>query len=107
MNPPDNEHVLIEFDLPNRFRNQPSIRCVDLTRLQRASEGSGESTRGGRDDVIQCGGVRFRNRRGYFVVLRDGAVNAKDDRFRFGRKIGSAKGPFYALNSDFGSIDYV
>ena len=48
----DHEYVVVQLNLADRFRHQPLIRGVDLMRLQRAPEGSGESTRRGSDNVI-------------------------------------------------------
>lgn len=57
----DDQNVILELDLANRFRDQPFIRRINLTRLQRASEGSRQSTRSGRDHVIQSGRMRLRD----------------------------------------------
>jgi hypothetical protein len=48
----DHEYVVVQLNFADRFRHQPLIRGVNLTRLQRAPEGSGESTRRGSDNVI-------------------------------------------------------
>ena len=40
-------------------------------------------------------------------MIRDGAVNAEDNRSWLGGKIGSPNRPFDPLNSDFRSIDYL
>ncbi len=61
-----------------------------MTRLQRASEGSGESAGGCRDDVIQGGGMRLQDGRRDLVVLRHRAMYAEYYRLLFGRKICSA-----------------
>jgi len=41
--PADDEDVSVQFDFAHRFRGQLAIRCVNLTRFQRAPEGSSES----------------------------------------------------------------
>jgi hypothetical protein len=41
--PADDEEVSVQFDFAHRFRGQLAIRCVNLTRFQRATEGSSES----------------------------------------------------------------
>ena len=58
VNTPDHEHILFQLDLANRFSHQVSGR-IDLTRLQRASKGAGQSTRGSGDNVIERGGARL------------------------------------------------
>ena len=52
MNTADHEHVLLEFDLAHSFADQASSRRANLTRLQRASEGSGESARRRGNNVV-------------------------------------------------------
>ena len=78
VNPLDDQDIFFEFDLAGRLRDQPRVRRIDLTRLQRASKGSGQSTGGGRDYVVQCRGVRFEDVRRNFVVFGDRAVNPED-----------------------------
>jgi len=43
VNPFHDEHIALFFNLTGRFRPEFSIRCVYLTRFQRASKGSGQS----------------------------------------------------------------
>jgi hypothetical protein len=107
VNPPDDEDVFLELHLSDGLGNQPLIRCIDLTRLQRAPKGSGQSTGGGCDDVIQRSGVGFENLFGNLIVFRHGAVDSEDHRFRLGREIGSANRPFDTFDSNFRSINYV
>jgi hypothetical protein len=78
-----------------------------LTRFQRASEGSRQSTRRGGDNVIQGSGVRLQNRRRHFVVFRYGAMHAEYYRPLFGRKIRPAYGALYALNAHIGPVNHL
>jgi hypothetical protein len=78
VNPLDDQDIIFEFDLAGRLRDQPRIRRIDLTRLQRASKGSGQSTGGGRDYIVQSRGVRFQDIRWNLVVFGDRAVNTED-----------------------------
>ena len=82
VNPPDDQHVILEFHFTRGFGNQPPPRGIDLTRLQRASKGSGQSTSCGCNYVIQRSGMRLRNRWRNLVVLGDCAMHAEDDRLR-------------------------
>jgi hypothetical protein len=75
---PDHQDIRLKLNFTNGFRHQPPARCIDLTRLQRASQGSGQSTSRGRYDVIESRSVRLSNRRRNFIVLGNGAVYAKD-----------------------------
>ena len=76
----DHEHIVLQLNFADRFRHQSLIRSIYLTRLQRASEGSGQSTRRGSDNVIQGSGVRFQNRGRNLVVLRHRAMHSEYDR---------------------------
>jgi hypothetical protein len=73
-----------------------------LTRLQRASQGAGQSATGGSDYVVKGGRVRL----GELVfaesiVLGDGPVHAEADRFLFRRQIRQAIGPLEAFDAYF------
>jgi hypothetical protein len=95
MNAPDDKYVFFQLDFTHRFAHQPSGGRINVTRLQRAPKGSGKSTCCRRDDVIECRGAR----------LRDGAVDAKDYRLRFGREIGFANRSLHAPDADFRTVD--
>lgn len=104
-NAADDENVSIEFDFPNRFRAEPSIRCVNLTRFQRAPEGSGESPGGCRDDVIKRRGMRRVSVRRNLVMLGNFGVYAENDRLCFRRQEGQTHWPPLALNANPRSIN--
>jgi hypothetical protein len=40
-NPPNDEDLLVQFDVALRLGRQPSVRSIDLSRLQRATQGAG------------------------------------------------------------------
>lgn len=105
VNTPDHEYVLLQLNLAHRLTHQTSGGCIDLTRLQRAPVGSRKSTRRRGDNVIERGCSRIGNRRRYLVMLCDGAMDAKDHRLRFSRKIGFTNRSFDALDSNFGAVD--
>jgi hypothetical protein len=103
----DDEHAAIEFDLARSLRDQAAASGLNLTRFQRASEGSGESTGGSGDDVIQCGGVLLEHARRQLIVFRDGAVNAEDHRLALDGEIRTAHGPVHALDPNARAVDNV
>ena len=105
VNPPNDEYVVFQFNLAGRFTHQTSRGCIDLTRLQRASKGSGQSTRCGRDDVIERCRTWFHGAPGNFIVLRNSAVHSENHRVRFGREIRFSNGSFDPLDADLGMID--
>ena len=59
MDPPDHEDPVFLLDFPDRVCREPAARRGNLARLQRASEGAGQSTGGGRDHVVKGRGVRL------------------------------------------------
>ena len=107
MDAPDYQNVFLGLDFADGLGDQFCIRCIDLTRFQRASKGSGQSTGGGRHDVIQRGGVRlddvFRNS----IVFGDCPVHPENHWGVFGRKICQPHGPFEALNPDLRTINHL
>jgi hypothetical protein len=48
----DDQDIVLQLNLADRLRHQSLIRGVYVTRLQRASKGSGQSTRSGGDNVV-------------------------------------------------------
>ncbi len=66
----DDQHLAVQLDLAGRFRGQPTLAGGDPARLQRATKGSRQSPRGGRDDVVQRGGVRLVDAGVHAIVLR-------------------------------------
>ena len=84
MDSADHQDLTFQFDLPHHLGGEPFVRCRDLTRLQRASKGPGQSAAGGRNQVIQRGGMGLVGVRRYLVVLGHGSVNAEYDWLGFG-----------------------
>jgi hypothetical protein len=78
-----------------------------VTRLQRASEGSGESTGCGGDNVIERSSVRLQDSRWDLVVFRHGAMHAEYYRLLFLREIGSAHRALHPLNAYMRSVNHV
>ena len=58
---------------------------IDPARLQRATQGPGESTRGGRDHVVERGGVRLERPGRGLIVLRDLVVHPEKNGGWLGR----------------------
>ena len=55
VNAPDDQHSILGLHFTRRIRRQLPRRGINLTRLQRASKGPGESASRCRDDVVQRG----------------------------------------------------
>lgn len=62
----DDQNLFLELDLTDRFRGQITFACRDTARLQRASEGAGQSTSCGGDHVVERGGM---GREAVYIVL--------------------------------------
>jgi hypothetical protein len=77
-----------------------------VTRLQRASEGSGESTGCSSDNVIERSSVRLQDLRRHLVVFRHGAMHAEYHRLLFLREIRSAYRALHPLNADMRSVNH-
>jgi hypothetical protein len=78
-----------------------------MTRLQRASEGSGESTGCRCDNVIQRSSVRLQDCRWHLVVFRHSAMHAEYYRLLLLREIRSAHRALHALNAYMRSVNHV
>src|SRR5260370_19236646 len=95
----DHQHAVLEFDLAGRVALESAFASRDVTRLQRASEGAGQSAGGGRDDVVE----RSRTLRlcscRHTVVLGDGGVDAKDNRLTLRGQVRAPQRPTYPLDS--------
>jgi hypothetical protein len=99
VNPLDHEHAVLELDLAGRLSDQSALIRANLTRLQRASEGAGESAARGGDDVVERGRVLTAGRRVDPVVLGDRTVKTEADRFRLARQVGIPERVADALDS--------
>ena len=107
MNAPDDQYTVFHFDFAHCIRGQAIVRSRDLTRLQRASKGAGQSTGRRRDDVVQCGRVRLQRPVRHLVVLGHGAVHSENHRLALGRQIRPSDWPLHALDSNLGTIHNV
>jgi hypothetical protein len=85
MDPLDHEYAIVRLDLAGRITDQSSFAGLDLTRLQRASEGAGQSAGRCSDYVIE--GRRVLSLAAAFnaVMVGDLVVDAEEDRLRLGR----------------------
>jgi len=75
----DDQDLAVSLDLASSVRDQVPTGCVDAARLQRAPEGSRQSTAGGGDNVVDRGGIRRVFIRVDTVVFGDGSVDSEAD----------------------------
>ena len=78
-----------------------------MTRLQRASKGSSQSTGRGGDNVIQGSGVRLQDRRRHLVMLRYGAMHSEYYGPLFGWKVRPAHRALNALYAHIGTVNHL
>ena len=57
VNAPYHQHAVLGFNLAANLGDQPAVAGVDLTRLQRASEGAEQSATGGGNQIVDGRGV--------------------------------------------------
>ena len=107
VNAPDDQHSILGLHFTRRIRRQPPRRGINLTRLQRASKGPGESTRRCRDDVVQRGGMRFEDIGGHFVVLRHRTVYSEENGGLLRWQPGAPKRSLYALDPHTRHVRYI
>ena len=78
------EHTFLRLYLAGHFPNELPVARIDVTRLQRASEGAEHSTSSRSNHVVDRRGVRLLEFRGIdFVVLGYGPVDAEGNLLRF------------------------
>ena len=107
MDAPNHEHAFVLLDFTYSLGHQPVNRRGNLTRLQRASKGSGESTGGCRDNIVESRRMRRKSIRRNLIVFCDRAMHAEDYRLRFRRQISAPHRTSLPLDAHFRSIDYV
>lgn len=98
VDPTDHEHTPLLLHLPTHVGRQSPATCIDPARLQRASEGPGQSTAGSGDDIIE----RSRNITLGLdtVMLFNCAVNSELHRPFMSRQPSVTEGSFDTVDPD-------
>jgi hypothetical protein len=65
----DHQDITILFDFPLDLGNQPTVTSWDAARFQRATKGSRQSAARSGHHVVECGRLRFVDRRVNAVML--------------------------------------
>jgi hypothetical protein len=79
VDPPEHQHTFLDLDFAARHRRQPISACHDLARLQRAAQGSEQSTTCRRDDIIDSRRVWIRHLSLNAVMAGDRSMSAEPD----------------------------
>ncbi|HEX9079671.1 MAG TPA: hypothetical protein VF795_08785 [Desulfuromonadaceae bacterium] len=90
MDPPDDEDVVLQFDLPPGLTYESPSPDPDISGLQRTAEGSGQSSGCGSYDIVEGRSVGLRDVRGNSIVGRNRTMDSEQDRFGFSREISPA-----------------
>jgi hypothetical protein len=99
-NPFDDEDLVLEVDLAFGFRRELPLARIDPARLQRATQGAGESTCGGRHDIVERGGMVGILAGGGAVVLAHLVVRPKEHGVGLGRQERATDGTTVADDPD-------
>jgi hypothetical protein len=81
----DQQHPVLGLNLPHRLDFVAFRIDFDVTRLQRAGEGAGQSPPCCRHHVVERGRVRWVILRAHAIVLGNLGVNAENHRLALGR----------------------
>ena len=95
----DDEDLVFYLDVTFGGRHQLAAARLDPARLQRATQGAGESTGGGRDHVVERRGVRLVRPGGCLIVRRHLVVHPEEDWLGLGRQKRPSKGALHALDA--------
>src|SRR6202011_2563828 len=85
----DDEHLVLKLHVSLSLGLQLASAGVDSARLQRATQGAGQSTGRRRDHVVECGGVVWEQAGRSAVVFPDLIVGSEEDWLRLDRQVGS------------------
>ncbi len=97
--PLDDEDTVFYLDVTFGRRHQLAAARLDSARLQRATQGAGESTGGGRDHVVERRGVRLVRPGGCLIVRRHLVVHTEEDWLGLGRQERFSKRALHPLDS--------
>jgi len=98
--PLDDEHPVFHLDVTFGGGHQVPTARIDPARLQRATQGPGQSTSGGRDHVVKGRGVRLERSGRGLVVLRHLVMHPEKNWRGLGRHKGLTKRAFDPFNAN-------
>jgi hypothetical protein len=81
----DDQHPILSLDLPDRLHFVPLRIDFNLTRLQRAGKGAGQSPPSCRHHIVERGRVRWIVLGAHAIVLGNLGVNTENHRLALGR----------------------
>jgi hypothetical protein len=102
--PFDHQHAAFHLDVTLGLRAQMALTGFDLARLQRATQGPGQSTGRRGDDVVEGGGLRVVLAGGRLVVLRHLVMDAEKHRLPLRRKVRPPERALHPLDPNPGDV---
>ena len=106
VDPLNDEHAVLNLDLADRLARQASLACLPLARLQRASEGPGQSAAGGGDHEVERRRALDIAATRHPVVVGDLVVDAELDRLPTGGEVRTSERTADPLDPDAGAVDH-
>jgi hypothetical protein len=105
MDAPDHQHALLDlyFAVRDGFESIPARH--DLARLQRAAQGTEQSTTGRGDDIVDRGRVRIRHFSLDAVVTGNRPMGAKANGFWLSRQLRETERALDPRQRNLGSVD--
>ena len=101
----DDEHTILRpFDFPADVAHQPAVG-LDFARLQRAPEGSKQSTPDRCDQIVYCGGMGLSKILGlHSIVVRNRSMDTEDHRIGFAGNLREANRSVSSFDARLGDI---
>ena len=97
--PLDDEDPVFYLDVTFGSRHQLAAARIDPARLQRATQGAGQSTGGGRYHIVKRRGVRLIRPGGRLIVRRHLVVHPEENRLRLCGEIRPSKRALHPLDA--------
>jgi hypothetical protein len=100
VDPLDDEDLVVELDFADGVATETTVSGGDVSCFERTPERAGQSTGGGRHDIVEGGGMGFEGALGGVVVGSDGTVDPEGDGAFLCRQVGVAQGPLGSFDVD-------
>jgi hypothetical protein len=104
VDPLDDEDLVVELDFADGVATETTVSGGDVSCFERTPERAGQSTGGGRHDIVEGGGVGFEGALGGVVVGSDGAVDPEGDGVFLCRQMGVAQGALGSFDVDLRAV---
>jgi hypothetical protein len=100
------QYLAVQFNFPCGFGIEQAFAGRNVTRFQRASKCSSQSTGRCGDHIVQSCGMRIVDGRVVLVVIGHLRMGAEIDGFLVDGQVGAANRPANPLDANFGFVNY-